>query len=214
MDVLHRPSARKVAIFDRNSNESELDIFDLIVRRVTRSMLLAYRALVIYRVTRSSRIMIGERQRQEMAVYSKVKLNRGGGERRFSSISSIGGWRTAIEDDVTAISRFSPPFPRPSRSRVTTNRGSRQFRPSIIRLPYRVQHRIRILGYEKRCEIFEREPKTADDDRTEKKSSRWAVCFSCQVRFIEILSIRLVRSPPPAKSLFLSRALPVFASPP
>lgn len=63
MGVLHRPSARKVAIFDRNSNESELDIFDLIVRRVTRSMLLAYRALVIYRVTRSSRIMIGERQR-------------------------------------------------------------------------------------------------------------------------------------------------------
>lgn len=33
---------------------------------------------------------------------------------------------------------------------------------------YRV-HRIRILGYEKRSEIFEREPKTADDDRTEKK---------------------------------------------
>lgn len=63
MGVLHRPSARKVAIFDRNSNESELDIFDLIVQRVTRSMLLAYRALVIYRVTRSSRIMIGERQR-------------------------------------------------------------------------------------------------------------------------------------------------------
>lgn len=45
-----------------------------------------------------------------------------------------------------------------------------------------------------------------------KKVSHWAVCFSCQVRFIEILSIRLVlrRGSPRSTPISLSLALPGF----
>lgn len=109
-----------------------------------------------------------------MAVYSKVKFDRGGGEKRFSSISSIAGsgWWTVIEDDVTVtrpISRFPSPPLDPVLALIPLDESSS--RRAFVHYSFTCRvHRIRIREYEKRSEIFEREPKTADDDRTEKKS--------------------------------------------